>query len=149
MDNKIEILSMRREHLSEVLRIERATFSDPWREEDFLSGIEDEDKFYFVAMEKGELIGYVGYWAVLDEAQIYNVAVREEDRGKGVGRSLLKTLLCHGRENGKKIFLLEVRESNQPAIRLYDSLGFTKDGLRPGFYRNPVEAALLMSLRFT
>lgn len=149
MDNKIEVVSMKREHLSEVLRIERATFSEPWGEKDFLEAVEDENKLYFTALLDGEVVGYVGYWAVLDEAQIFNVAVKEEKRGRGIGGLMLKKLIEDGRKNGKNIFLLEVRESNLPAIKLYKAYGFVEDGVRPNFYREPTEAALLMSLRFT
>lgn len=147
MDNKIEVVSMKREHLSEVLRIERATFSEPWGEKDFLEAIEDENKVYFVAIKKDEVVGYIGYWAVLDEAQIFNVAVKETERGQGIGSLLLKALIRHGRENEKNSFLLEVRLSNHAAIKLYKSFGFLEDGIRPKFYSKPTEDALLMSLR--
>lgn len=149
MDNKIEIISMKREHISEVLRIERATFSDPWGENDFLDGINDENKQYFTAMYEGTVAGYIGYWGVLDEVQIYNVAVDERYRKKGIAKAMLERLIEHGKNHGRSIFLLEVRESNEAAIRLYQKCGFTKDGKRPNFYTKPDEDAILMSLRLS
>lgn len=147
MKNKIEIVEMKREHLSEVLEIERATFSDPWREVDFLDGIEDDEKHYFCAVRGMEVVGYIGYWGVLDEAQIYNVAVLEKERGQGIGERMLEHLIKEGRKDGREVFLLEVRPSNEKAIKLYEKLGFSVDGKRPDFYENPKEDALLMSLR--
>lgn len=147
MENKIEMVEMKREHLSEVLEIERATFSEPWRESDFLEGIEDSEKHYFCAIRGTKVVGYIGYWGVLDEAQIYNVAVLEEERRKGIGERMLEHLLKEGRKDGREVFLLEVRVSNEKAIKLYQKFGFLIDGKRPNFYENPKEDAFLMSLR--
>ena len=92
------------------------------------------------------MLGYCGYWGVLDEAEIYNVAVREDSRGRDIGKLLLTKLIEKGKIDNRKRFLLEVRQGNKAAISLYKKLGFKEDGIRPNFYDEPKEDALLMSL---
>ena len=92
------------------------------------------------------MLGYCGYWGVLDEAEIYNVAVKEDSRGRGIGKLLLTKLIDYGKLDNRNRFLLEVRLGNKSAIGLYKKLGFKEDGIRPNFYDEPKEDALLMSL---
>ena len=143
------IIPMEKTHIREVLEIERLTFSDPWSENAFIKCLKDVNCHYFTALFENKVIGYAGYWGVLDEAQIYNVAVAESYRNKGIGKMLLNKLIAFAlKEDGRKRFLLEVRAGNISAIRLYEGLGFKKDGIRPKFYSNPEEDAVLMSLTF-
>lgn len=144
--NEIKITELKREHCTQVAAIEKAVFSLPWSEKSFLECVESPERHYLCAVLNDEVLGYCGYWNVLDEAEIYNMAVREEARGSGVGKMLLKKLIDYGVNNGRKKFLLEVRIGNKPAIALYKKMGFTEDGIRPGFYDEPKEDALLMSL---
>ena len=76
-----------------------------------------------------------------------NVWVREEDRRKGIGRMLVERLIQETKKAGVTVWHLEVRQSNEGAIRLYESLGFAQDGLRKGYYEEPREDAVLMSRR--
>ena len=143
------IIPMEKTHIKEVLEIERLTFSDPWSENAFIKCLKDANCHYFTVLFENKVIGYAGYWGVLDEAQIYNVAVAESYRNKGIGKMLLNKLIAFAlKEDGRKKFLLEVRAGNTSAIRLYEGLGFKKDGIRPKFYSNPEEDAVLMSLTF-
>ena len=143
------IIPMEKTHIKEVLEIERLTFSDPWSENAFIKCLKDVNCHYFTALFENKVIGHAGYWGVLDEAQIYNVAVAESYRNKGIGKMLLNKLIAFAlKEDGRKRFLLEVRAGNISAIRLYEGLGFKKDGIRPKFYSNPEEDAVLMSLTF-
>lgn len=143
----IRIVSLGMEHLDAVVDIENDTFSCPWSKDDFIDCIKSKNKHYFCAVSGSEVLGYCGYWGVADEAQIYNVAVKKEKRGKGIGGLLLKNLIDFALSEGRDVFILEVRISNIAAITLYRSLGFKKDGIRHNFYNYPVEDALLMSFK--
>lgn len=142
-----EVVKMKACHLPQVLDIERRVFAQPWSETDFLDCITESDRHYFCAVSEAEVLGYCGYWGVFEEAQIFNVAVREDARNRGIGKALLKKMIEFGIEDGRSRFILEVRTGNMPAIALYRGLGFVEDGIRPDFYENPMEDALLMSFR--
>ena len=84
--DEVEIVKLKEEYCSQVAEIEKKTFSLPWSEKAFLECMEHPDRHYFCAVCKEEVLGYCGYWGVLDEAEIYNVAVKKESRGRGIGR---------------------------------------------------------------
>lgn len=127
-----------------VSRIEEAVFSMPWKANDFLTMIEADYAHYFVAEEDGEIAGYCGVRNMAGEGEISNVAVAEKYRRKGIGRKLMEYMLKEAPSFGIGDLTLEVRVSNTPAISLYESLGFHKEGVRPGFYEKPKEDALIM-----
>ena len=144
--DEVEIVELKEEYCSQVAEIEKRIFYAPWSEKAFLECVESPDRHYFCAICKEEVLGYCGYWGVLDEAEIYNVAVREDSRGRDIGKLLLTKLIDYGKIDNRKKFLLEVRQGNKVAISLYKKLGFKEDGIRPNFYDAPKENALLMSL---
>ena len=131
--------------LDQVTALEQEIFSDPWTRGDFAAEISAQGHCYLVVEEEGEILGYCGYWGVAGEAQIFNVAVRPASRGRGSGRQMMEALMNQGKEDGLTEFTLEVRISNEPAIRLYHGLGFQDVGIRKRFYQKPVEDALLMT----
>ncbi|KSV58582.1 ribosomal protein S18-alanine N-acetyltransferase [Acetivibrio ethanolgignens] len=137
---------MEKKDLEQVCEIENKTFSQPWTREDFEASISNPNRIYIVAEENGEIAGYCGLWMVASEGQINNVAVREDFRKKGVGYGMLSYLLELGREKNQDAFTLEVRASNEAAIRLYEKLGFHSAGIRRGFYEKPREDANIMWL---
>lgn len=143
-EDEIVIRDMTLEDVPFVCEIEEATFSMPWKEKDFLEMIEGDNMTYVVAQCMGKIIGGSGFTDILGEGQITNVAVLPEYRNKGIGRRILEALLKRGEEIGAKSFTLEVRVSNASAISLYHRLGFSDAGVRPGFYENPTEDALIM-----
>lgn len=130
--------------LDQVARIERDIFSEPWSRDGFAASLADPNTLYLVAEADGAVAGYCGLLRSFDEADITNVAVRETYRKRGIGRSMLEELMKQAREEGVDRFTLEVRVSNQPAIELYQSLGFESVGIRPRFYAFPVEDAMIM-----
>lgn len=101
---------------------------------------------YIAAVWGDELAGLGGYIPVYDEAQITNLAVREDMRQKGVGKGILKALIALARNEGLKSVLLEVRSKNSIAISLYEKCGFKKTGTRKNYYRSPDDDAILMEL---
>lgn len=90
------------------------------------------------------VVGYCGVWLSFEEGEIMNVAVREEFRRRGCAGRLLRELISQAKERGVSRFILEVREGNDPAIRLYESLGFQRAGVRKNFYSDPRENALIL-----
>ena len=81
---------------------------------------------------------------IFEEGDISNVAVLPEHRGRGISRKMLELLMREAREDGVQAFTLEVRAGNAIAVNLYESLGFRTEGVRPRFYDDPVEDALIM-----
>ena len=120
-------------------------FADPWSEESFRNEIlSNERAFYIVAEIEGEVVGYAGLWAILDEGHITNVAVSPAYRRKGIGKAIVGTLVEVAEENGLNSFTLEVRESNLPAQGLYEQFGFKPAGVRKGYYLDNGENAIIM-----
>ena len=116
------------EDLDQVMEIEKDLFSVPWTKEGFLTFVLKDNAMFLVVEDKGEIIGYCGLLMVLDEGDITNVAIKRTRQKEGVGGFLMQSL-------------------NSGAIRLYERSGFTRDGIRKGYYSDPVEDALLMTYR--
>lgn len=134
--------------VAEVAALEQGCYSDPWPLTAFTALPDDPRVFFAVARRAdGALVGYVVGWYVLDEAEIANLAVSPSDRGKGLGRALLDAILHDANSRGVSDVYLEVRRSNTAALKLYRSRGFEQVGMRKGYYRTPVEDALI--LRYT
>lgn len=131
--------------VSAMAELDRQCFADPWSEGAFRSELTENGRaFYIVAETEGQVVGYAGLWAILDEGHITNVAVAPEFRRRGVGKAIVATLLDASRQNGLSSFTLEVRESNLPAQGLYSQFGFRPAGIRKGYYQNNGENAIIM-----
>ena len=141
---KIEIRRMNKQDVSQAAVIEKENFSLPWTEESFLQALEKKENIYLTALEGEQVIGYIGMWTVLDEGEITQVSVKKDFQGRHIGRRLLETLEEEGKKEGVVSFFLEVRQSNAPAIHLYQNCGFSVQGIRKNFYENPREVAILM-----
>lgn len=144
----ITIRKMQFDDLDQVMAIEEANFSVPWTINGFFSFLLREDARFLVAEEADKIVGYCGVILTPPESDITNVCVSEEYRRKGIARMLLGQLQKDLSKSGITTLHLEVRESNLPAIALYEKLGFVRDGLRPRYYENPTEDAILMSSTF-
>ncbi|HCI60566.1 ribosomal protein S18-alanine N-acetyltransferase [Ruminococcus sp.] len=132
-------------HLDDVYIIETECFSHPWSKQSLEEELNNETSLFLVAKEENEVIGYIGMSIVIDEGYIFNVAVRENHRNKGVATALINELVTYGKKNNFSFITLEVRESNLPAISLYSKFGFIKAGERKNYYSNPKENAILMT----
>lgn len=135
-------------HLDDVYIIETECFSHPWSRQSLENELNNETSLFLVAKEENEVIGYIGMSIVIDEGYIFNVAVREKYRNKGVATALINELVTCGKKNSFSFITLEVRESNLPAISLYSKFGFVKAGERKDYYSNPKENAILMTKYF-
>ena len=132
-------------HLSQLEGLEKLCFSLPWTREQLESQLPDEQHIFLVAVEGERVLGYVGMMFVLDEGYISNVAVSPEARRRGIGDALISELLLRAEEKALSFVTLEVRESNEAAIGLYQKHGFQKVGLRKKYYDLPKEDAILMT----
>ena len=131
--------------------LEAACFSTPWSEEGFLTALASSDNIFLAAENPadGELIGYAGLYTAADEGEITNVAISPACRNGGIGRQLVTELIRRAKEKGIVRIYLEVRVSNEPAIRLYQGCGFVPCGTRKNFYRLPTEDASVMMCETT
>ncbi len=130
--------------LEAVLAVEEAAFGHPWNRSAFEEELDNPVANYLVLEQAGRIIAYGGFWLVLDEAQVTNVAVHPDCQGRGLGEKLLSALLDTAAELGAVSFTLEVRRSNKAAIKLYEGAGLRVQGVRPGYYADTGEDALLM-----
>ncbi len=142
------IVPMDRSHLGQIAELEKECFSQPWSE----AALEEElynPQASFIVAEDGEggVLGYAGLQVVLDEGYIANVAVEQAARRHGVGAALMDVFCRFGQEH-LAFLTLEVRESNAPAIALYESFGFQEEGRRKNFYTDPKEDAVIMTKWF-
>lgn len=145
----IEYRLMSTADVQQVAALEKLCFSAPWSENAINSELSNPLSLWIVAIDGVKLVGYVGSQSVLGEADMMNLAVDPVYRRQGVGKSLVLTLIDN-LLNAKdvKCLTLEVRASNEQAIALYEQLGFDRIGLRPKYYSNPKEDALILRKDF-
>lgn len=143
-----------------ILEIEKQGQPEPWTAASFMEELDRLHSYVLVArlpgeyIESGEalyypprgIIGYICFWCVADEIQILNLAVHENFRRRSVARVLLADAIRIGCEKNARVANLEVRKSNIPALRLYESFGFKAVGERPNYYGSLMEPAILMEL---
>ena len=140
----MDYVLMTAEHISAIAEIEKICFSDPWSINSIASELENPLSLWLVALDDECVVGYVGSQTVLGGADMMNLAVLPEYRKQSIGETPVRTLVERLRAKGAISLSLEVRQSNQPAICLYEKLGFTQVGVRPNYYRNPKENALIL-----
>ena len=149
---ELKIRKMGVSDIGPLANIEKQCFSRPWSAREFGHLIEQSDALYLVAEavdDKGsrKIVGTAGMRIIGAEGDIDNVAVLPEFRNLGIAKKLINDLLDAGRKAGAEEFTLEVRVSNEPAIKVYESAGFVSEGIRPGFYEDPKEDANIMWIR--
>lgn len=140
----MEIITMTHDHVPQIAQLEKVCFSDPWSVSSIATELDNRLSYWLVAVENGTVLGYIGSQTVLGETDIMNLAVSPDARRRGIGRALLLRLMTDLKNGGNRCVSLEVRESNEAAKALYASLGFVQVGLRPNYYRNPKEGALIL-----
>lgn len=140
-----KIRKMKVEDLDQVVALEAKSFSTPWSRKSIEDAFLNPDNIYIVCEMDQTVIGYMGAWTSMGEADIMNIAVDEAYRRNGVGRSLMQSLEAVGKKMDVSAYFLEVRESNAAARKLYESMEFRNIGVRKHYYREPVEDAIIMS----
>lgn len=141
----IVLKNMSFEDIDEVCEIEKLSFAVPWSRESFESEISKNNLArYVVAKADGKVAAYGGMWIVLDEGHITNIAVHPDYRGRKIGEKLVEALLETAKESNASRATLEVRASNNAALKLYKKLGFKEGGRRKGYYDENKEDAIIM-----
>lgn len=141
MQHNREVSLMRPEELDQVAELEQMCFSDPWLPGMLADTVSHSYDWIFVWREEDRVAGY-GILRILgDEGEIQRIGVAPHWRGRGIGRKLMEGMLGFSREKEAAAVALEVRQSNEPAIQLYQSCGFVKEAVRKGYYHNPSEDA--------
>lgn len=141
------IRRMRQEDIPAAAALEALCFSEPWTEHAYRSAFRRDgvDYFFWIEEEDGEAVGIISLTHMGEDGEIGNVAVHPDRRRCGIARRLLQTALEYGeKELHMEAFTLEVRDGNTGAIHLYESEGFRTEGVRPGFYKKPTEAARIL-----
>ncbi len=144
MGNEFVIKKMQKEHVEQVYQIEELSFFTPWSKKSIQSEIDNPIGRYIVIMDGERVIAYGGFWVVAPEANINNVAVTPNYRGRGISKILMNELIAMAKLEGAKELYLEVRSSNRVAQNLYRSLDFKMIGLRSGYYVDTEEDAIVM-----
>jgi len=147
----LEIVAMTLDDIPAIMEIEQSSHVQPWHAAFFVEELERPQSHAYVAchtnlIQRRQVVGYVCFWVVADEIQIFNIAVRIAHRRSGVGRALLCHALSVGYQHQARVAVLEVRRSNDAAQRLYSSLGFQPVGERKDYYGGLREPAVLMEL---
>lgn len=142
------IQKMTIDQVTAVAELEKICFSDPWSENSIACELKNPLSLWLVAVENGEVAGYIGSQSVPPESDMMNVAVHPDFRRRGIAETLVNTLIEELKHAGNTSLTLEVRASNGSAITLYHKLGFAQVGRRPNYYRNPKEDALILRKTF-
>jgi len=160
-DFTFELFPLTKEYIWAVKELEIESGLSTWTTEDYVKEISRDDSIAYVAKSNDILTGFLiarlimyenakfsfnGKENILNEIEIYNIAVKKEFRRKGIGQAILNALVSQKREHKILNIWLEVRESNLPAISFYKKNGFIKTQIRKNFYRFPKENAVLMKL---
>jgi ribosomal-protein-alanine N-acetyltransferase len=137
--------------LPRIMEIEASGFQHPWSEQLLRNELANAWSHLLAAVEgppgqAGRIVGYIVFWLVHDEVHVLNVGTAPEARRRGVGRALMDQAVAAGRGRGARLSTLEVRRSNQAAIALYRSLGYRQVGVRPNYYAEEREDAIVMTL---
>ena len=142
---KIVIERMKIDDIENVLKVENDCFSIPWSKDSFIRElVENKIALYLVAKIENVAVGYIGVWKVLNEGHITNVAVHSDFRGQGIASMLISELLSLCEKDEINSFTLEVRKSNIIAQNLYKKFQFAECGIRPKYYQDNNEDAVIM-----
>lgn len=144
----VEITPMKMEDLDEVLSIEETSFPSPCSRSMFIRELHSSISRNLVAKikigQKTKIVGYATFWVIPAEVQLHNIAVREDMRRRGIASRIVLKIISIAHDEGALLGTLEVRRSNESAIGLYEKSGFVVKGVRPFYYTDTKEDALIM-----
>lgn len=140
----IIVRNLKSADLEKVALLEQEAFHDAWNVDMLQNELENALTSYYVLEQAGEIVGYAGFWLVAGEAQITRVAVFKKMRGQGLGNFLTEQLLAKAWAKGAEAVTLEVREHNLVAQRAYLKNGMKSVGIRPNYYEDTHEGAVIM-----
>ena len=148
INNNIKIIPMQKEHIKDIVELEKQCFSEPWSENALAEELDNNCAVFFIAIINNKLAGYMGMHNICSQGYITNIAVFEQYRKKGIASSLIEKIINYAVNNNMEFISLEVRKSNIPAISLYDKYEFKQMGIRKNFYKKPCEDAIIMTRYF-
>ena len=148
MTQDITVRQMEEKDIDSLVIIEEECFSLPWSKKAFQESYVKDYAYFFVAEIDKEIVGYVGLYKMGNDGYITNIVISSLHRRKGIGYKLMSSVLDFAKRENMEHITLEVRESNIPAIALYEKLGFVKVGIRKDFYEKPVENAIIYQYIF-
>ena len=134
--------------LQAVMELDREAFFDPWSLASWQRELQNPIAVWIVEVVEGDIVGYAGIWNVAGEAQVMRVAVRKALRNQGLGLMLTQELIQKAWEAGAEAVTLEVRETNAAARKMYERCGFVSQGVRPHYYEDTHEGAVIMWLEW-
>jgi len=143
---ELPIHPMSREDLAEVMALERHAQGPGWSVDNHLSELRNRSCHAFVTHTEHQVLGFLIFWIVYDEAYLLNLAVRRGSRRNGIGRKLMAFLIEFSRRHGARWIGLEVRKSNRPARALYTEFGSRQTRIRKGYYQDNHEDGIVMEL---
>ena len=132
--------------LKAVQAIEQESFHDSWAVESWVAELNSSIAKYIVLEQEDIIKGFAGFWLIAGEAQVTRVAVAKDARGQGLGLILTAALIAAAWQDGAEAVTLEVRKSNVAAQTVYTQTGFTVSGVRPHYYEDNKEDAIIMWL---
>lgn len=142
------IRSMREKDVDGIMEIEKVSFgTHHWTENSFKSEIQNSTGTYYSLIDTDnadKLIGYCGFWIIMDESHVTTIAIHKEYRRKHLGELLLQQIIDHSKDHHAKWITLEVRASNIGAQKLYSKYKFTFCGTRKKYYQDNDEDAMIM-----
>ncbi|QDR79583.1 ribosomal protein S18-alanine N-acetyltransferase [Sporomusa termitida] len=144
---ELALRRMQKGDIDEVLIIEQEAFATPWSRAAFEEEIGNNDLAHYLVMtDDSRIVGYGGFWLVMDEAHVTNIALLPAYQGRGLGLLLLENMILAAKVKGAVSMTLEVRPANTAARKLYSRRGFIECGIRPNYYAELGEDALIMWL---
>lgn len=145
MMDHVAVRRMKLEDIEQIIEIEHQAFTLPWTKEAFYHEMVNNQLAFYIVLEIDQLIvGYAGMWAVIDEAHVTNIAIRDGYRNKGLGDRLLTEIKAVAKTLGMQRMALEVRVSNDVAQKLYMKHAFKSVGIRKRYYTDNHEDAMIM-----
>lgn len=143
MNLTVERMSL--SHINAIAELERECFSTPWSEKALREEIENPNAYFYAAVIDNKVIGYGGMHSVCGENYIDNIAVTSSYRKMGIATLILEVLERTARAENGEFISLEVRKSNEAAIKLYEKNGYARVGIRKNFYQRPTEDGIIMT----
>jgi ribosomal-protein-alanine N-acetyltransferase len=139
------VRAARKEDMDAIISLNGSDEGNTWSNSQIAEEWATRQSVMLIAESAGEPAGYLCYWLVADEAQLMNIVVGKNYRHRGIARTLMRSCLAELGQAGASRLILEVRDSNSPALHLYESLGFRQCGRRDNYYHNG-DSALVMDL---
>lgn len=140
----ITIESMNLLSVDEVLEISKLSLSETWSKDSFIRELENPLSHYLIAKKDNKIVGFIGFWIVVGEATINNIAIHPNYRGNGISNILMDSMLDVCKSQNTFAITLEVRSSNTTAQNLYKKYGFVEEGIRKNYYSDNGEDAIIM-----